>query len=384
MGGTDLSAGLNLSGTTHTNAGDYTADAWTFTGNVNYNDASGTVHDLIAKAEQTINFGALTDKLCGDSPFTVNATASSSLPVNFIAAGSCSVSGNVVTIARDGLCTITAQQDGNQNYNPAPQVSQSFTITNPLPVVTITGPVSGTVAQVGAPVLFTATFTDNALACSAPHTYTWKFDNITMSGPVPLGTDGPTGSVSLSYSFAVPGVYMVNLTITDTCAGVGSTNQVGGLDAMVVIYDPYAGFVTGGGWINSPPGAFAANASLVGKANFGFVSKYKRGQSIPTGETEFQFKAGDLNFHSSVYEWLVIAGAKAQYKGSGTINGAGDYFFMLTAIDGQINGGGNVDKFRIKIWNRTTGAIIYDNQMGMDDNGNLTTQLGGGSIVIHN
>jgi len=35
---------------------------------------------------------------------------------------------------------------------------------------------------------------------------------------------------------------------------------------------------------------------------------------------------------------------------------------MLTAIDGQVNGGGGVDKFRIKIWDSATGQVIYDNQ----------------------
>jgi hypothetical protein len=41
---------------------------------------------------------------------------------------------------------------------------------------------------------------------------------------------------------------------------------------------------------------------------------------------------------------LVIAGARAQYKGLGTVNGSGNYGFLLTAIDGQVNGGGGVDK----------------------------------------
>ena len=42
----------------------------------------------------------------------------------------------------------------------------------------------------------------------------------------------------------------------------------------------------------------------------------QHGQSTPSGNTEFQFKAGDLNFHSSDYEWLVITGGgKAIYKG---------------------------------------------------------------------
>lgn len=57
-----------------------------------------------------------------------------------------------------------------------------------------------------------------------------------------------------------------------------------------------------------------------------------------------------LNFQSSTYEWLVVSGARAQYKSVGTINGAGNFGFLLTAIDGQLNGGGGgTDKFRIKI-----------------------------------
>ncbi|MCK4302721.1 MAG: right-handed parallel beta-helix repeat-containing protein, partial [Candidatus Eisenbacteria sp.] len=94
-----------------------------------------------------------------------------------------------------------------------------------------------------------------------------------------------------------------------------------------------------------------------GKATFGFVSKYKKGASVPTGQTEFQFKVADLNFHSSSYDWLVITGGqKAMYKGTGTINGAGNYGFMLSATDADI------DTFRIKIWDKDTGTTIYDNK----------------------
>ena len=151
---------------------------------------------------------------------------------------------------------------------------------------------------------------------------------------------------------------------------------------LFAVYDPNGGFVTGGGWIDSPVGAYLMDPTLTGKANFGFVSKYQKGATTPVGETEFQFKAGDLNFHSSAYEWLVIAGARAQYKGTGTINGGGNYGFILTAIDGQIVGGGGVDKFRMKIQNKTTGEIVYDNQVGASDDAILTTSVGGGSIQI--
>ena len=206
-------------------------------------------------------------------------------------------------------------------------------------------------------------------------------DNIdlspTVNGSVRCfdGSSNPVTSGSLLPS--ISGVYTLVVNATDQ-AGLSSSKSV-----MFVVYDSSAGFVTGGGWFNSTAGAYAYNPSLTGKATFGFVSKYQKGAQIPTGETEFQFRVADLNFHSSSYEWMVVAGAKAQYKGVGTINGAGEYGFMLTAIDGQVNGGGGTDKFRIKIWEIASGGIVYDNKMGGSDTDNPTTVIAGGSIVIH-
>jgi len=145
----------------------------------------------------------------------------------------------------------------------------------------------------------------------------------------------------------------------------------------VVVYDPNGGFVTGGGWINSPAGAYVPDSSLTGKATFGFVSKYQKGANVPVGNTEFQFKVADLNFKSTSYDWLVIAGSKAKYKGTGTINGTGEYGFMLSAIDGT------PDKFRIKIWGKETEYIVYDNMVGVADTEDPVTAIGGGSIVVH-
>jgi len=39
-----------------------------------------------------------------------------------------------------------------------------------------------------------------------------------------------------------------------------------------------------------PDGRLPADPTLSGQANFGFVSKYQKGQSTPTGQTEFQFQ----------------------------------------------------------------------------------------------
>jgi hypothetical protein len=48
-----------------------------------------------------------------------------------------------------------------------------------------------------------------------------------------------------------------------------------------------------------------------------------------------------------------------------------------------VNGGGGVDKFRIKIWNKATSTVVYDNQLGDVDNADATDAIEGGSIVIH-
>ncbi|MGH7534283.1 MAG: hypothetical protein ACREMG_01720, partial [Gemmatimonadales bacterium] len=118
--------------------------------------------------------------------------------------------------------------------------------------------------------------------------------------------------------------------------------------------------------------------TLTGKANFGFVSKYQKGANVPTGNTEFQFHAAGLNFKSTVYEWLVVSGgSKASYKGSGTINGSGNYGFLLSAVDASSG-----DKFRIKIWDKATSTVVYDNQMGAGDDATATTMIAGGSIVV--
>ena len=76
-----------------------------------------------------------------------------------------------------------------------------------------------------------------------------------------------------------------------------------------------------------------------------------------------------------------MAGTKAKYKGVGTINGTGNYGFMLTAVDGA--GKDNPDLFRIKIWETGDDTVVYDNQMDAPDDADPTTGIGGGNIVVH-
>jgi len=251
---------------------------------------------------------------------------------------------------------------------------------NEQPVATIKSPASGSIFAVNTPVEFSGTITDDP---ESTHTVEWLFESITQPGTIVVPADPNFGFINTIHTFTEPGVYKVSLKVTDDNLLSDTATTVDGLDAFVVIYDPNGGWVAGGGWIDSPEGAFAQTPSLTGKANFGFVSKYQNGASVPTGNVQFQFNAAGLKFQSSSFEWMVISGGrKAQYKGTGTINGAGIYRFMLTAIDGDQPGGGGQDKFRIRIWSDGEG-LIYDNQLNAPDSTDPTTVLGGGNIVIH-
>lgn len=248
-------------------------------------------------------------------------------------------------------------------------------VTNAAPLIAaVTGPTSP--VALGASATVGTSFTDVGSLDTHTCTFRWGDGSENLVNAAGAGS----GSCSASHTYAASNVYEVEVTVADGDGGiVESTFQ------YVVVYDPQGGFVTGGGWIMSPAGAYAPNPALAGKANFGFVSKYKAGSSVPTGNTEFQFKAADLNFKSTAYEWMVISGAKVRYRGTGTINGAGSFGFELTAWDGDTpGGGGGPDRYRLKIWDQNRGnALLYDNQMNAEDGADPTTALGGGSIVIH-
>ena len=194
-----------------------------------------------------------------------------------------------------------------------------------------------------------------------------------LTGPDPIQVDLNDGdfSRSVDLTFQVPAGTPPGIYDFQACA-FGDGVVLACQDVRIVVAPP-EGSVTGGGWIVSPEGAFKPDLSATGKATFGFVSKYKKGQTVPEGSTEFQFHTAGLNFHSNTYDWLIVnqSGANAQFKGSGTINGEEGYKFMIWAGDGK------PDTFRIKIWKEIDGAEVtyYDN--------GVQQALGGGSIVIH-
>ena len=301
--------------------------------------------------------------------------------VNF-SVGTMNSAANAVAIRTDGRIVVAGHANFSNVFEP---VVSDFALVlfgvplNHAPEVTITGPKSGSIFAVNTPIDFTGTFTDDP---GDTHIIEWILESQLGQIVIPDSESAP-GSIHTVVAFSDPGVYNLSLRVTDNQLLSDTATTVDGLEALVVIYDPNGGWVAGGGWIDSPLGAFAPIPDLTGKANFGFVSKYQNGASVPTGNMQFHFNVGNLSFQSTSYEWMVISGGrKAQYKGLGTINGSGSYHFMLTAIDGDQSGGEGTDKFRIRIWSESNG-LIYDNQLNAPDSSDPTTALGGGNIVIH-
>jgi hypothetical protein len=176
--------------------------------------------------------------------------------------------------------TITAD-DGNGG---TAEISFDLTLNNVAPSIdSITVPLYPVNIE-NEPVSASATFNDPAGVNDEYYTCSVNYgDN---SGDE-LRTVTNFECIGPDHEYCEPGVFSVSVTVTDKHGGSGSAQAT----AYIVIYDPYDGFVTSGGWINSPEDACQYDVctdNTTGKANFGLVSKYKRGASEPTGQTLFQ------------------------------------------------------------------------------------------------
>jgi hypothetical protein len=245
--------------------------------------------------------------------------------------------------------------------------------TNPTGAILELNPVA-----IGATPVIKLNFTDVATGNSNIVSWQYKYDNNAFSAPIAVSPQSPNANITANLPSS-SSTDVIQVCVRGTDAGGNTSVEY---CALLAVYDPSAGFVTGGGWIDSPKGAYAPDTSLVGKANFGFVSKYQKGATVPSGNTEFQFKEGNLNFKSTSFQWLVIQGTSmSQFKGTGTINGTGSYNFLVTANDGDaVSGAKKPDSFRIKITQGST--VVYDNKMLSPETSADATILGGGSIQI--
>lgn len=268
-------------------------------------------------------------------------------------------------------------KDIHGNSNTA---TQKVIVTNADPVIhSVTA--SKAVVAVNTALSLTASFTDNNVVSA---TIDWN----DLSGLQTV--TNPKNIFTVSHTYSSAGLYSVTVSLSDACGATAMYTY-----DYIVVYDTNGGFVTGGGWFTSPLGAYIQNPGSTGKASFNFVAKYKKRRTVPEGETEFRFKAGKLEFESEDYEWLVVNGNTAIFKGKGEVNDHEGYVILISVVDDNKDeeddssddwkGPKSIkkyDRIRVKI-SDPTGIVIYDNQIGSADNTAATTPIGGGSIQIH-
>ena len=139
LGGT--LAGLDLSATTQTDAGSY-VDPWTFTDTTgNYNNASGTVNDTLAKANLTITADSVSKNTGNAVTFTGTEFTDSGLLASDTATGVTLGSPGAPPSAPVGTYVITASNatgSGLGNYNIS-YVPGALTVSRPSnPTITAT------------------------------------------------------------------------------------------------------------------------------------------------------------------------------------------------------------------------------------------------------
>ena len=329
----------------------------------------------------TVNY-TITDN-CVDNPSVV-VSVTSNEPVNGTADGDTDPDWEIVDLhhiklraerASNGngrIYTITVTVDDGCN----PKVSQSKQV---YVAHNITGPQTGQPFKIGSVVPFTGVFWDKP---GNTHTAKWLLDGSGIAnGTVTEPSGNQNGKVTGTYKFNTPGVYKLQMNVTDQSGVTSYANTNNDLDAIVVIYDPNGGNAYGGGWFQSQPGALANNSAAQGKASYGFAVNYKN-TAKPKGETQFEFKVGDFEFNALNFDYLSINNAKAQFKGTGKIiGGQSGIGFIMTVTDGAIDGSG-ADKIRMKIYNRNNGTVYYDNQPGANDVSDPTTVVGVNSSIV--
>ncbi|QNA44166.1 Ig-like domain-containing protein [Lacibacter sediminis] len=234
----------------------------------------------------------------------------------------------------------------------------------------ITAPQSGASYKIGSTVSFAGTFWD---VPGNKHTARWVIDNSTVAGRVTAEPSGlKSGTVTGSYKFSTAGVYKLKMEIIDHNGNVSYANTNGDIDAIVVIYDPNGGYTFGGGSFNT----------TAGKVSYGFQNNYFKTATNPKGETQLEFKNGDFEFNALNFEYLSVSNAKAQLRGTGKItNGQSGINFIMTVIDGALDGTGK-DKIRLKIFNKNTNEVYFDNQSGASDAADPVTVVNSGSTIV--
>lgn len=90
-----------------------------------------TIEYTLPKSDQTITFNEIPSQILERGALTMGATATSGLDVGFsVISGPSTLEGDVLLFTGAGTVTVRASQAGDDTFNPAAEVDQSFDIIN--------------------------------------------------------------------------------------------------------------------------------------------------------------------------------------------------------------------------------------------------------------
>ena len=180
---------------------------------------------------------------------------------------------------------------------------------------------------------------------------------------------GGRGTYRGACTYTSAGFYTISARVSDEDGGTSGE----ALFSDVVIFAP-AGSTRGSGFYSVPG---QGNR----KAHFTFDASYPGGGTMPNGAVKVWIPGLGKNFESSTIELLVVSGNRAQFWGTGTLNGA-PARFRITAVDGNANHGGVADAIRVELWDASGATLLYDTQPGATRDAPVTTPTDGGNIQI--
>ncbi len=183
-------------------------------GNENYNPADQSITVNVTKADQEISIETIEAKIFGDTPFNITASANSGLPVSLsVTSGPGTITDNTVTITGAGQIIISAQQPGDDNYNPAPESSITIDVSKADQTITFD-------------VLADKTIDDDPFELSATTTSGLAITYSLLSGPVTIENNvvtlaGTRGTVEIqatqvgneNYNPATPVIQSFEVTL---------------------------------------------------------------------------------------------------------------------------------------------------------------------------
>jgi hypothetical protein len=264
--------------------------------------------------------------------------------------------------------------DGTALSSPA-TVSLTVNPVNDVPQVTGVTCSAVNAVSVGTSVSANATYSDP----DGPGGHSASIDWGDGSSADSVGTvTEATSTVTKAHVYNTPGLFTVSVSVSD-----GALSSAGSCPSLVAVFDRNGSAVTGGGWFNSPAGADPQAPTRTGSASFAFTAKYGK-TGPPDGNAEFKFDAANLSLKATSFDSLIASGPRAFLLGSASVNNVRGYSFLMSVNDGAAQGGGGVDRFRMRIW-RQTGAtvqVIYDNQPGAALNASPTLPLTTGDITV--